>query len=191
MRHQNSEKPYDEPNNYMLSGNQNSKSMKRIPQGGGKYQNNSGSKRGDSRSQNRKPTNDMSQGRKEGSLNRKQKGQAVPQKTKEEIEAETAELNSNAKDVHLAYQKINKLWEDRGVPLQHRVAFIESVKVLDLKMMAQIFDKEVQDFTNNQAPVINCMETVKNREECLSEIHRLNSSLDDQLPEESQTQILD
>ena len=117
--------------------------MKRIPQGGGKYQNSGSKVRGDSRSQNRKPTNDVSQGRKEGSLNRKQKGPAVPSKTKDEIEAETAELNSNAKDVHLAYQKINKLWEDRGVPLQHRVAFIESVKVLDMKMMASIFDKEV------------------------------------------------
>ena len=52
-------------------------------------------------------------------------------------------MNSNAKDVLQAYQKISKLWEDRSVPLQHRVAFIESVKVLDMKMMAQIFDKEV------------------------------------------------
>lgn len=148
MRHQNSEKPYDEPNNYMVSGNQNSKSTKRFPpQGpsnnGSKYQGSGSKVRGDSRSQNRKPTNDLSLGRKDGSLNRKQKGQAVPSKSKEEIEAETAELNHNAKDVQQAYQKIAKMWEDRDVPLQHRVAFIESVKVLDMKMMASIFEKEV------------------------------------------------
>lgn len=108
MRHQNSEKPYDDPNNYMVSGNQNSKSTKRFPPQGptnsSKYQGGSGSKvRGDSRSQNRKPTNEISLGLKDGSLNRKQKGQAVPSKTKEEIEAETAELNHNAKDVQQAY----------------------------------------------------------------------------------------
>lgn len=168
----------------MISGNQNSKSSKRFPpQGPGnssKYQGSGSKVRGDSRSQNRKPTQDLSLGRKDGSLNRKQKGQAVPQKTREEIEAETAELNYNAKDVYQAYQTIAKIWEDRDVPLQHRVAFIESVKVLDMKMMAQIFEKEVQDFANGQAPVLNCMEIVKQREACLHEINRLNETLSDQ-----------
>ena len=60
-----------------------------------------------------------------------------------------------------------------------------------MKMMAQIFDKEVQDFENNQAPVINCMETVKSREECLKEIHRLNLSLNDEMSEENQSLQLD
>lgn len=83
-----------------------------------------------------------------------------------------------------AYQKISKLWADRNVPLQHRVAFIESVKVLDMKMMAQIFNKEVQDFELDQAPVINCMSTVSHREDCLKEIIRLNESLTDQMAEE-------
>ena len=42
-----------------------------------------------------------------------------------------------------AYQNISQMWAGRNVPFQHRVAFIESVKVLDMKMMAQIFNKEV------------------------------------------------
>lgn len=75
MRPQNSEKPYDDPNNYIM---QNSKSNKRIGQAGPKYQGSGSKVRGDSRSQNRKPANDMSHGRKDGSLNRKQKAQAVP-----------------------------------------------------------------------------------------------------------------
>jgi len=44
-----------------------------------------------------------------------------------------------------------------------------------MKMMAQIFNKEVQDFDMDQAPVINCMSTVDRREACLKEIHQINS----------------
>lgn len=48
---------------------------------------------------------ELSQGRKDGSLNRKQKvGAAAPPKTKEDIQAETVELNSHAKQVHTSYQ---------------------------------------------------------------------------------------
>ena len=71
---------------------------------------------------------------------------AAPIRTREEIEAETNELNKNARDVLLHYQRMNQYWQQHNVPLQHRVAFIESIKVLDMKMMAQIFEKEVQDF---------------------------------------------
>lgn len=181
MRQQNSEKPYDDPNSYMVSGiQQHTKSTKRIPQGGGsKYQGSASKVRGDSRSQNRKPTMDMSQGHKEGSLNRKQKTNAGPAKTKEEIQTETVELNQNAREVLEAYQNISQMWAGRNVPFQHRVAFIESVKVLDMKMMAQIFNKEVQDFELDQAPVINCMSTVNRREECLKEIHQISNDLND------------
>ena len=121
--------------------------------------------RHDSRSHSRKYTLDHSQGRKDqSSLTRKTKASAVPQKTREEIELETNELNQNAKDVHQAYQQIIKIWSERDVPLQHRVAFIESIKVLDMKVMAQIFQKEVQDFEQEQAPIINCMTTIDRRE---------------------------
>ena len=48
--------------------------------------------------------------------------------------------------MHINYKKLAALWETNGVPNQHRTAFVESVKVLDMKMMAQIFEKEVQDF---------------------------------------------
>lgn len=41
---------------------------------------------------------------------------------------------------------MSALWEQHNVPLQHRVAYVESIKVLDMKMMAQIFEKEVEDF---------------------------------------------
>lgn len=34
------------------------------------------------------------------------------------------------------------------MPLQHKVSFIEAVKVLDMKMMAQIFEKEVSGRTS-------------------------------------------
>ena len=44
--------------------------------------------------------------------------------------------------------------------MQHCVAFIEAVKVLDMKMMAQIFAKEMQDFQQGQAPVVNCIATI-------------------------------
>lgn len=93
----------------MAGGNQNVKSNKRIPQGGGaaKYHGSGSKVRGDSRSQNRKLTMELSQGRKDGSMNRKQKvggGAAAPPKTKEEIQAETVELNFQAKQVHASYQ---------------------------------------------------------------------------------------
>lgn len=40
-----------------------------------------------------------------------------------------------------------------------------------MKMMAQIFEKEVQDFHVGQAPIVNCMVNIKRREECLGEIY--------------------
>lgn len=77
-------------------------------------------------------------------MNRKQKSNApVPPRTKQEIQAETVELNTHAKQVQDSYKQLYQMWEDRQVPFQHRVAFIESVKVLDMKMMAQFFAKEV------------------------------------------------
>lgn len=30
--------------------------------------------------------------------------------------------------------------------MQHRVAFIEAIKVLDMKMMSQVIEKETKDF---------------------------------------------
>lgn len=81
----------------------------------------------------------MSQGRgggKDGSLNRRGHAKAAPMKTKEEVEAETNELNMNARNVLEAYKKISHLWQSKNVPLQHRVTFIEAIKVLDMKMMA-------------------------------------------------------
>ena len=50
------------------------------------------------------------------------------------------------------------------------MAFIESVKVLDMKMMAQIFEKEVQDFEASQAPIVNCMTFINKREQCLNDV---------------------
>jgi len=47
-----------------------------------------------------------------------------------------------------------------------------------MKVMAQIFQKEVQDFEQEQAPIINCMTTIDRREECLAEILQLNAKLD-------------
>lgn len=58
--------------------------------------------------------------------------------------------------------------------MQHRMAFVESVKVLDMKMMEQIFDKEVSDFQSQQAPILTCMNTIRNREQCLNDILVLN-----------------
>lgn len=63
------------------------------------------------------------------------------------------------------------------MPLQHRVAFIESVKVLDMKMMSQIFEKEVEDFQSGQAPILNCISTIQQREKCLGDIFKLNTEL--------------
>ena len=84
-----------------------------------------------------------------GSLTRKPKGGApppVPNRTRQDIEIETKELNQNANDVQKAYSKLRVLWQQQKVPMQHQVAFVESIKVLDMTMMAQIFNKEVQDF---------------------------------------------
>lgn len=66
----------------------------------------------DSRSQNRKLNNaEASQGTKDGSLNRKQKVRApVPPRTKQEIEAETIELNTHAKQVFDSYTKLKQMW---------------------------------------------------------------------------------
>ena len=46
------------------------------------------------------------------------------------------------------------LWTSANVPLQHQVSFIEAVKILDMKMMAQIFTKEHEDFASGQAPIL-------------------------------------
>lgn len=115
----------------------------------------------------------------------------MPIRTREEIEAETNELNQNAHDVHINYKKLAALWESNGVPNQHRTAFVESVKVLDMKMMAQIFEKEVQDFQVGQAPIVNCMVNIKRREECLGEIYKLNEALEGASDENEQTTIVD
>ena len=102
----------------------------------------------------------------------------MPIRTREEIETETNELNQNARDVHINFKKLAALWDTNGVPNQHRTAFVESVKVLDMKMMAQIFEKEVQDFEVGQAPLVNCMDNIKRREECLGNIYKLNEALE-------------
>ena len=79
------------------------------------------------------------------------------------------------------------------MPLQHRVAFVESVKVLDMKMMAQIFAKEMQDFEQGQSPILNCLVTINRREKCLQEIVDLNKALQaaSTQSEEQQNQIVD
>ena len=47
-----------------------------------------------------------------------------------------------------------------------------------MKMMAQIFEKEVQDFESQQAPILNCINTINQREECLGQIYNLNAQLE-------------
>jgi hypothetical protein len=92
--------------------------------------------------------------------------------------------------VLILYKKLLQAWNTADVPLQHRVAFIESVKVLDMKMMAQIFEKEVKDFSQGQSPILSCMATIKRREDCLKEILSLNQSLEG-VAEEEQGPIID
>ena len=71
--------------------------------------------RGESRSRSRKFQNELSQSRKENVANKK--GPAVLQRSREEIEAETLELNQNAKDVLEAFKSITKSWDQNQVPL--------------------------------------------------------------------------
>ena len=99
-------------------------------------------------------------------------------KPREEVEKETRDLNKSAKLVADNYCKLQELWQKDMVPMQHRIAFIESVKILDMKMMAQFFLKELADFETKQAAVLNCMQVITQREKCLQDIMSLNIELD-------------
>ena len=76
------------------------------------------------------------------------------------------------------------------MPLQHQVAFIEAIKVLDMTMMAQVFTKEQQDFEQKLSTVLNCMEVVARREACLGEIVSMGSRVDS-VGDEELNQTLD
>ncbi len=43
-----------------------------------------------------------------------------------------------------------------------------------MKMMAQVFEKELKDFETGVAPVLNCMATIQKREACLQEIFKMD-----------------
>ena len=74
-----------------------------MPTGASKHGGSGRKGRGESRSQGRRAAgaSEVSGTRKDASLTRKQQRQpAVPSKTREEIEAETRDLNTDAKSVH-------------------------------------------------------------------------------------------
>ena len=47
-----------------------------------------------------------------------------------------------------------------------------------MKMMAQVFTKERQDFEQGLSPILNCMEVIDKREACLNEILKCSQELD-------------
>ena len=65
-----------------------------------------------------------------------------------------------------------------------RVHFIDSIKVLDLKIMQQIFKKELTEFERGEVAILSVMKNIERREDLLAEIvasSRLleNPNLDD------------
>ena len=61
------------------------------------------------------------------------------------------------------------------VPAQHRYVFLNTVKSLDMHTMAQIFFKEVEDFQGEKATVLECINSIQSREQCLAEVLALDS----------------
>jgi len=51
------------------------------------------------------------------------------------------------------YNELEQKWNELGVPPQHRVHFIEGTRVLDLKVMQSVFEKELSDFEKVEAPI--------------------------------------
>ena len=73
-----------------------------------------------------------------------------------------------------------------------RVHFIDAVKVLDLKVMQQIFKKELTEFERGDVAVISVMKNIEKREEVLAEIITLSKQLDDtSLNEDEINEVVD
>ena len=70
--------------------------------------------------------------------------------------------------------------------------FIDAVKVLDLKVMQQIFKKELTEFERGDVAVISVMRNIEKREEALAEIISLSKQLEDtNLNEDEINEVVD
>ena len=70
--------------------------------------------------------------------------------------------------------------------------FIDAVKVLDLKVMQQIFKKELTEFERGDVAVISVMRNIEKREETLAEIISLSKRLEDaNLNEDEINEVVD
>ena len=88
---------------------------------------------------------------------------ALPKRSREEIEAETQDLNACAASVLAALTELESLWfsaPSSVVPAQHRHVFLSTVKPLDMHTMAQVFQREVEEFKGQRATVLDCIESI-------------------------------
>ena len=60
-----------------------------------------------------------------------------------------------------------------------RVHFIDSIKVLDLKIMQQIFKKELTEFERGEVAILSVMKNIERREDLLAEIVASSRLLED------------
>ena len=70
--------------------------------------------------------------------------------------------------------------------------FIDAIKVLDLKVMQQIFKKELTEFERGDIAVISVMKNIEKREEALAEIISLSKQLENaNLNEDEINEVVD
>ena len=73
-----------------------------------------------------------------------------------------------------------------------RVHFIDAVKVLDLKVMQQIFKKELTEFERGEVAIISVMKNIERREELLVDIIESSRQLENtNLDEDEVHELLD
>ena len=59
--------------------------------------------------------------------------------------------------------ELESLWSSAPngiVPAQHRHVFLNAVKPLDMHTMAQVFQREVEEFKGQRATVLDCIESI-------------------------------
>ena len=61
---------------------------------------------------------------------------------------------------------------------------------MDLNEMEQLLNQEISDFENNNAPVLNVLSVIKQREACLAKCVELSKQLGD-LPEDQREETLE
>ena len=74
----------------------------------------------------------------------------------------------------------------------YRIHFIDSIKVLDLKVMQQIFKKELTEFERGEVAIISVMKIIERREELLADVIESSRQLENtNLNDDETTEIID